>query len=221
MRLRIKICCIASVEEANLAIEAGADAIGLVGDMPTGPGVIDDQTAREIAAAVPPPVGTFLLTQRTRAKDIADHVAACGTSAVQIVNHIDPGEYPSLIECLPPAVRRVQVIHVQGPEAIAMIGVYAPYVHAFLLDSGKPYEVRAELGGTGRVHDWVVSAGFVAKSKKPTFLAGGLNADNVATAVRKVRPYGLDICSGVRTDDKLSPEKLGRFMANARDQALL
>ena len=216
MRPRIKICCIASLEEAGLAVEAGADAIGLVGEMPTGPGVIADELAREIAASVPPPVATFLLTQRTRARDIADHVAACGTTAVQIVNHIDPGEYPTLIELLPPATRRVQVIHVEGPEALALIEVYAPFVHAFLLDSGRPYEPRPELGGTGRMHDWVVSAGFVAKSSKPTFLAGGLNAHNVAEAIRKVRPYGLDLCSGVRTDDKLSPEKLSAFMANAR-----
>lgn len=216
MRPRIKICCIASLEEARLAIDAGADAIGLVGEMPTGPGVIEDDLAREIAAAVPPPVASVLLTQRTRACDIADHVAACGTSAVQIVNHIDPGEYPELIERLPPATRRIQVIHVEGPEARAMIEVYAPYVHAFLLDSGRPYETRPELGGTGRVHDWAISAGFVAKAKKPTFLAGGLNAGNVAEALRVVRPYGLDICSGVRTDDKLSPDKLHSFMANAR-----
>ncbi len=199
-----------------MAVEAGADAIGLVGEMPSGPGVIADELAREIAAAVPPPVATFLLTQRTRAQDIADHVRACGTSAVQIVNHIDPGEYPALIEQLPPATRRIQVIHVQGPEALALIEVYAPFVHAFLLDSGTPYEPRPELGGTGRVHDWVISAGFVAKASKPTFLAGGLTPDNVAEAIRKVQPYGLDICSGLRTDDKLSPDKLRRFMENAR-----
>ena len=92
--------------------------------------------------------------------------------------------------------------------------VYAPYVHAFLLDSGRPYQDVPELGGTGRVHDWTVSANFVGKASKPTFLAGGLNADNIAEAIRKVRPYGLDICSGVRSDDKLSAEKLRAFIAN-------
>ena len=104
MRPRIKICCIASPEEARLAIEAGADGIGLVGEMPSGPGVIEDELVREIAASVPPPVATFLLTQRTRASDIADHVRTCGTTAVQIVNHIDPGEYPGTDR--PPCRRR-------------------------------------------------------------------------------------------------------------------
>ncbi len=216
MRLRVKICCISSVDEANTAIEAGADALGLVGYMPSGPGIIGEELAREIAAGVPPPISTFLLTQRTRAQDIVAHVTACGANTVQIVNHIDPGEYPKLENLLPPSVRRVQVVNVEGGEALDMIEDYAPFVHAFLLDSGRPSAEVPELGGTGRVHDWDISAAFVAKSPRPVFLAGGLNAGNVSEAIRKVRPYGLDLCSGVRTDDKLSADKLKAFMSRAR-----
>ena len=213
MRTRVNICCIASEDEARTAVAAGAYAVGLVGDMPSGPGVIDDDLARMIAASVPPGVSTFLLTQRTRATEIAAHAAHCGASAVQIVNPIDPAEYPRLVDLLPPAVRRVQVVHVEGGDALNMTDAYAPFVHGFLLDSGRPSAAVPELGGTGRVHDWEVSARFVERSPKPVFLAGGLNADNVGRAIERVRPYGLDVCSGVRVDDRLSATKLARFMA--------
>ena len=215
MRTRIKICCISSVEEASLAVLSGADAIGLVGEMPSGPGVIDDQLISKIAASVPPAIGTFLLTQRTLANDIADHIEYCGTNTVQVVNHIDPGEWPKLIERLPAATRRVQVVHVEGGEALDLIDQYAPFVHSFLLDSGRPSSKVPELGGTGRVHDWEVSAQFVELSPKPVFLAGGINESNVQQAISQVKPYGLDVCSSVRTEGKLSREKLTRFMQSA------
>ena len=217
MRTRIKICCISSVEEASLAVLAGADAIGLVGEMPSGPGVIEDKLIREISASIPPAVGTFLLTERTLATEIADHVDYCGTNTVQVVNHIDPGEWPKLLKLLPTATRRVQVVHVEGGEALDLVEQYAPYVHAFLLDSGRPSAEVQELGGTGRVHDWDVSARFVELSPKPVFLAGGINEANVQVAISKVKPYGLDLCSGVRIDGKLSREKLAGFMQSASD----
>lgn len=211
-RTRIKICCISSVEEANLAVLSGADAIGLVGEMPSGPGVIDDQLIKEISASIPPAVGTFLLTQRTLANEIADHVDYCGTNTVQVVNHIDPDEWPRLIERLPVATRRVQVVHVDSGDALHLVELYSPFVHAFLLDSGRPSAEVPALGGTGRVHDWEVSRRFIELSPKPVFLAGGINAANVQQAVSKVKPYGLDLCSSVRVDGKLSSEKLKTFM---------
>lgn len=218
MRTRVKICCISSLDEAALAVKGGADALGLVGEMPSGPGTIDDDLIREIAASVPPAVATFLLTQRTTAAGIADHVGYCGTNTVQIVNHLDPDEYPKLVARLPAVVRRVQVIHVEGGEALGLIDAYAPYVHAFLLDSGRPSAATPELGGTGRVHDWEVSAEFVRRSPKPVFLAGGLKAENVADAIATVRPYGVDLCSSVRRDGDLCPERLHRFMAVVRHE---
>ena len=213
MRIRVKVCCISSVEEARAAITAGADALGLVGNMPSGPGVIDDELARNIAALVPPPIATFLLTQRKRAVDIADHVAVVAPTTVQIVNHIEPAEYRQLIKLLPASIRRVQVIHVEDETALDLIEPYAPYVHAFLLDSGRPSASLPELGGTGRRHDWSISAKFVQLSPKPVFLAGGLSASNVQDAIRQVRPYGLDLCSGVRLDGSLSEEKLAAFFS--------
>lgn len=215
-RVRIKVCCISSLHEAELAIAVGADALGLVSDMPSGPGVIGDELAREIARSVPPPVATFLLTSRERADDIVDHVHACETSTVQIVRHVDPGIYPRLVERLPRSVRRVQVIHVEDAGALGLVERYAPFVHAFLLDSGRPGAAIAELGGTGRVHDWAISREIVRRSRRPVFLAGGLRPGNVAEAIATVAPYGLDVCSGVRTEGELDPEKLAALVAAAR-----
>lgn len=194
-----------------LAISAGADALGLVGEMPSGPGPIDDDTAREIARRIPPPVATFLLTSRRTGADIVDHVRYCETNTVQVVSHIEPSEYATISAGLP-TTRLVQVIHVEDDSALELIDAYEPFVHAFLLDSGRPNASVVELGGTGRAHDWSISRRIVERSAKPVFLAGGLNPGNVREAIDTVRPYGLDLCSGVRTDDKLDPDKLGAFM---------
>jgi phosphoribosylanthranilate isomerase len=219
MRTRVKVCCIASVEEARMAIDAGADAIGLVGAMPSGPGPIDDRLIAEVAAAVPPPVASFLLTSESTARAIADHVGTTRPSTVQLVCHIDPAEAERLA-ALSPGVRRVQVIHVEDASCLALIGDYAPHVHAFLLDSGRPGAAVPEFGGTGRVHDWELSAAFVKASPLPVFLAGGLTPANVGAAIGKVRPYGVDLCSGVRTEGRLDPAKLAAFMAAVRDADL-
>ncbi len=211
VRTRVKVCCIASTEEAGTAIATGADALGLVGAMPSGPGSIDDATIASVAAQVPPPVASFLLTAETTAEGIAEHVHRTGASTVQIVNHIDPAQTRALARTIP-STRRVQVIHVEDENALRLIDRYADSVHAFLLDSGRPTLAVPELGGTGRVHDWHVSAEFVRRSPLPVFLAGGLTQANVAKAIQTVRPYGLDLCSGVRTDGHLDAEKLSGFM---------
>jgi phosphoribosylanthranilate isomerase len=216
LRTRIKVCCIASLEEADAAIAAGADALGLVGAMPSGPGAIDDATIGAITAHVPPPVATVLLTSRTTAADISDHLRATRPDTVQIVNHIDPAELERLAR-LEPVVRRVQVIHVEGPEALDLIPAYSPFVDVFLLDSGRPGAAIPELGGTGRAHDWAISAAFVAASPRPVFLAGGLTAANVAEAIRTVRPFGVDLCSGVRSEGRLDVARLHAFVGAIAD----
>ncbi len=213
-RTRIKVCCIRSREEADLALQAGADAIGLVTEMPTGPGMIADATARDIARTVLPGVETFLLTSRSAAQDIAEQVLDIGASAVQVVRHLDPAEYPRLLELLPPSIRRVQVVHIKDDSSLALIEAYRPFVHAVLLDSGDPD--TAELGGTGRTHDWAVSARFVARAGRPVILAGGLSPANVASAIAHVQPYGVDVCTGLRPDRPYQPELLRRFVGAVR-----
>jgi phosphoribosylanthranilate isomerase len=215
MRTRVKICCMGSVEEARLAVAAGADAVGLVAEMPSGPGPIPDALIAEIAAAVPPPVTPFLLTQRGDPSDILAHLQATGVTTVQLVRHVDPGVHRALKAALP-WLRIVQVVHVENDAAVALARDYAQTADALLLDSGRPSLAIAELGGTGRAHDWAISRRIVEAVDRPVFLAGGLTPKNAAEAIVRVRPFGLDLCSGVRTDGRLDPAKLTAFMAAVR-----
>ena len=212
-RTRLKICCISSIKEADLAIAHGADALGLLGDMPSSPRAIDVETAREIAKTTPPTVDTFLLTASRSGDAIAHHAESCGTTAVQIVRHIDVEEYPRIINRIP-SLRRVQVVHVEDRSALDLIEVYEPFVHAFILDGGSANAEVAELGGTGRVHNWEISSEFVRLSSKPVFLAGGLTPHNATDAISTVKPFGLDVCSGVRRKNQLDPHLLDEFAAN-------
>lgn len=210
MRTRVKICCMASVEEAEMAAAAGADLVGLVGPMPSGLGIRSPELCREIAEGAPAWVTPVLLTSAEDAAGIAADVRAAGVRAVQIVAHVAPEVHDALAADLP-GVRRLQVVHVEGAEALDLIDAYVGRIDAFLLDSGRPS--AGELGGTGRVHDWGVSAEFVRRSPVPVFLAGGLRPENAAEAIARVRPFGLDLCTGVRTDDRLDAAKLAAFMA--------
>lgn len=222
MRTRLKVCCIASIEEARIALTAGASAIGLVAEMPSGPGVIADALIAGIAASVPPPVSRFLLTSRTDPGPVLTHVAACRVDTVQLVDKVPMETYAALRAELP-QVRIVQVVHVEGMDAVAEAGRVAPHVHAILLDSGRPSATLRELGGTGRVHDWNVSRELVqAVPDTPVFLAGGIGPGNIGEAIRRVRPYGIDLCSAVRTDGRLDPAKLTALVATmeAEDAAL-
>jgi phosphoribosylanthranilate isomerase len=215
--MRIKICCIQSEAEARMAIAAGADALGLVAQMPSGPGVIDESTIAAIAARVPPPIATFLLTCEVDAPALIEQARRCGCGVLQLCDLPEPEVYPELRAALP-RVRLVQVIHVRGPESVEEALAAAPRVDALLLDSGNPLLQVKELGGTGRTHDWAVSRAIRERASVPVFLAGGLNASNVAQAVEAVEPFGLDLCSGVRSNGRLDPQKLAAFMKAARPQ---
>lgn len=215
MRTRLKVCCIASVEEASLAVRLGADAIGLVGKMPSGPGPIDDALIREVAARVPPAVGTFLLTSRTEPEEVVEHVLAVGVNTVQLVDDV-PVETYAALRRYAPAVRIVQVLHVQDHSVLEQARAVQPYVDAILLDSGRPKAAIRELGGTGRTHDWVVSARLVSESMVPVFLAGGIRPENVHEAITGVRPYGIDLCTGVRSNGKLNPVRLEALIREIR-----
>ena len=205
--LRVKICCIESIAEARLAIEAGASALGLVSAMPSGPGVIPEELIAAIAASVPPPVATFLLTSLTDPEAIIEQHRRCRTSVIQLVDAVSPAQLRRLRAGLP-GIRLVPVIHVTGEEALEQAREAAPHADALLLDSGNPGASVPELGGTGRVHDWALSRKIVANSSVPVFLAGGLCAGNVGAAISAVRPFAVDVCSGVRTGGRLDGERL-------------
>lgn len=209
-RPRVKICCISSVDEAMLAIEYGAAALGLVGHMPSGPGIISDELIKQIAEKVPPPIATFLLTSETKPQDIIAHYKKANTTTIQIVDELEKREYQTLRKELP-NVKLVQVIHVTDESALKEALEISTYVDAILLDSGNPNLTVKELGGTGRIHNWEISRRIRQSIKIPLFLAGGINKDNVRQAIEVVQPFGLDLCSSVRTDGKLDPEKLRDF----------
>ena len=212
MTLRVKICCIANEHEAATAIGYGASAIGLVGKMPSGPGPISDEDIYRIARTVPPPIGTFLLTSEQTAKGIIEHHHRTHTNTIQIVDELEDRAYHEIRAALP-NVKLVQVIHVLGDESVDDACGVAEHVDAILLDSGNPKLAVKELGGTGRRHDWQLSRKIVETCGKPAFLAGGLNADNVREAIETVLPFGLDVCSGVRTDGRLDIRKLENFVS--------
>ncbi len=212
MKMRVKICCIASVEEARLAIRQGASALGLVSAMPSGPGPIPEGTIAEIARAIPPGVASFLLTALQDAPSIIAQQRRCGTSVIQLVDAVPFGDLREIRRGLP-GIGIVQVIHVTGESSIAEAAAVAPLVDALLLDSGNPTASIKELGGTGRRHDWSVSRRLVERVACPVYLAGGLRPENVGEAIGMVAPFGLDLCSGVRTGGLLDAAKLAAFFA--------
>ena len=209
-RPKIKICCISSLEEAFLAIKHGADALGLVGNMPSGPGVIADELISQITKHVPPPIATFLLTSERKASDIIAHHQKVQTNTIQIVDSLLEMDYAKIREAIP-TVKIVQVIHVLNEKQIDEALEIEQWVDAILLDSGNPNLKVKILGGTGNSHDWKLSRKIREAVKKPVFLAGGINAQNVQQAIAEVNPYGIDLCSSVRTNGQLDASKLDIF----------
>jgi phosphoribosylanthranilate isomerase len=215
MPVKVKICCIASVEEANLAIKYGADALGLVAAMPSGPGPIADELIASIVKKIHPPIASFLLTSRQSVKSIIEHLKITHATTVQIVDELTEGSYQQIKEALP-WLKIVQVIHVIDEQSVQQAVAMAKNVDAILLDSGNPTATIKTLGGTGNTHNWQISKALVNAVDVPVFLAGGLNSSNVQQAIQTVQPYGVDICSGVRTNGKLDVQKLQAFINYAK-----
>jgi len=211
---RIKICCIAGIEEARLAIRYGASAIGLVSAMPSGPGPIPEERIAEIVRSIPPGIASFLLTSKQDAPSIIEQQRRLRANTLQLVDAVAIDVYRALRDALP-GIGIVQVVHVLGEESIDEALRVASHVDAILLDSGNPRLAVKELGGTGRRHDWSISRKIREAVDVPVFLAGGLNAENVAEAIQQVGPFGLDVCSGVRTNGKLDESKLAGFFKRA------
>jgi phosphoribosylanthranilate isomerase len=209
---RIKICCISSREEARLAIDYGASAVGLVSAMPSGPGIIPEEQILDIVASVPPPIATFLLTSKQDAESIIAQQRRCCTNTIQLVDRF-LGSYEKLRGVLP-GISIVQVVHVTGEQSVEEAIAVAAHVDALLLDSGNPMLATKELGGTGRRHNWALSRRIREQINIPVFLAGGLKPENVHEAVREVAPFGLDICTGVRSEGKLDEQKLRALFAS-------
>ncbi len=213
--MKVKICCISSVEEAEMAIRCGATELGLVGPMPSGPGVISESQIHKIVQAIPSDINTFFLTSELEASKIIEQHKKVKTNTIQIVDKLISGSYDDLRSAIP-EVKIVQVIHVIDENSIKEAQEVASEVDYVLLDSGNPNKKIKELGGTGRTHNWELSKKIVQSISTPVFLAGGLNPTNIQQALNSVGPYGVDLCSGVRHDGKLNSEKLSLFFHNIK-----
>ncbi|MBM4177144.1 MAG: phosphoribosylanthranilate isomerase [Ignavibacteria bacterium] len=210
---RVKICCISSIEEANMAVKYGASALGLVSEMPSGPGVISEKLIYEIAATIPPAIGSFLLTSKRSADEIIQQQKKCRVNSIQLCDFVERSGLEKLrIEL--PGISLIQVIHVKEGSSIKEAVEVSPFVDALLLDSGDKNSEIKELGGTGRVHNWEISREINKRVSIPIFLAGGLNLENVVDAIKQVEPFGVDVCSGVRTNGKMDEIKLSKFFKN-------
>lgn len=208
--MKVKVCCISSEAEARLAIAAGAAALGLVGPMPSGPGILSLDTIAKIVSSLPPTTNTFFLTAATNAEEIIKQHQIVQTSTIQIVDELKSGSLKDLkIEL--PETNIVQVVHVVNETSIDSALEKAEQSDFLLLDSGNPNLKIKELGGTGRTHNWTISRKIVEQSPIPVFLAGGLDPNNVQQAIQQVAPHGLDLCSGLRTNRLLDAAKLQAF----------
>ena len=214
---RVKICCISNVQEAHLAIRYGASAIGLVSEMPSGPGVISEDVIEAIMHHIPPGIETFLLTSKPSADAVIAQQKKTHVSTIQLVDAFPVADYAVLRRALPD-IRLVQVVHELGEESIRDACTVAPHVDAILLDSGNPFLKTKELGGTGRTHNWAVSRRICESVQIPVYLAGGLTPDNVKEAIHQVHPYALDVCSGVRTNGQLDEHKLKTFFLRVNER---
>jgi phosphoribosylanthranilate isomerase len=211
--VRVKVCCIQNIDEAKLAIKYGASALGFVSAMPSGPGVIPEDLIEKIISEVPPSIGTFLLTSKTDVKSIITQQSKTKANTIQICDRLQKGTYEELKESLP-GISIVQVIHVRDESSIEESINISSKVDGLLLDSGNQTLKIKELGGTGRTHNWEISRKIVENVNKPVFLAGGLTPENVIEAVDTVKPFGVDVCTGLRINGKLNEEKLFIFIFN-------
>lgn len=207
MALRIKICGITREEDARAAIDAGADALGFV-FVPGTPRFIEPERAAAIVHGLPPFVSRVGLFVNADPGFIRATLAEVRLDTVQL--HGD--ESPQVGRDLRKQARVIQAFRVQGPETLDRLPAYRDSSDAWLLDAYVP----GAAGGTGARFDWNLAVQ-ARDLGHPLILAGGLKPENIAEAVRQVRPFAIDVSSGVESaPGRKDPDKVRRLIEAAR-----
>jgi len=194
------------------AIDAGCDAVGFImGVTHQSSDFVTPAEAAKMVRHLPPFIEPVAVTHLQETEDLIELVNSSHCTTLQIQTIVEPSEIDVIRDALP-YLKIVKAVHVMDESAIEMGKRYEPYADALLLDT----RTREKLGGTGIPHDWNISAAIVANSAIPVILAGGLTPENVAEAIRKVRPYGVDVHTGVRKDGIRNPERTLAFAREAR-----
>ena len=216
--MRVKICGIRNEKELETAVNAGADAIGfMVGQRHPSQDFILPGTAARLASLLPPFVSPVLVTHLTEPDAIMELIDQTLITTLQLHGGSRPEQITPLLDYLEGAGKLILAIHVTAPgEFTPDPAPYYEKVNAILLDSMDPATGR--VGGTGRTHDWNTSARLTAASPRPVVLAGGLNPDNVAEAIRRVRPFAVDVNSSLKGyDGELDLKLSTAFVRNAKN----
>lgn len=213
---RVKICGNRDHSDVAHAVAAGADAVGvLVGQRHPSDDFVDVDRARAIFAALPPFVAGVLVTHRDELDAVVELVERSGCSTLQLHAEVEPERADRVRESIAP-VKLIALVSVRDDSAVQRARLLAPAADALILDSFD--EAAGRVGGTGQSHDWAISARIVAEVESPVVLAGGLEASNVIEAIQAVRPWAVDVNSGVRGPDGMrSEDRLREFLARAQD----
>ncbi len=210
----VKICANKSIEEAQMCLNANADVIGiLVGQEHSSTDFVDKETAKQICDYVNGRCDVSLVTHLLNADEIIQLTQYIGNNIIQLHSNISEDEVEKIVKALP-QVKLVRLIHISINGQIATNIKNIKYADFYLLDS---FNLKTDqVGGTGITHDWNKSRELIKNLNKPTFLAGGLNPDNVKTAINQANPYGVDVNSGCKKDGKKNAKKVLAFVKNAK-----
>lgn len=204
-------------DEAALICRAGVNMIGFPQRLDFHRPDCSERAVAEIVSGLPAQVVPVVICYCSTARETDELMRITNTNAVQLHGDIALDEIARLRELRPDAYLIKSLVigmHRSDAELAQMISAAGDYVDSFITDTFDP--ATGASGATGKTHDWSISASLVRHSPRPVILAGGLNADNVAQAIRAVRPAGVDVHTGVEgADGRKDPAMLRRFVENA------
>ena len=214
--MKVKICGIKSVEDLKIAVEAGADAMGfLVGQLHASTDFVLPSTASRLTSDLPPYTSPVIVTHLIDADEIFDIVKKTSISTVQMHGGSPLKEVKKLRKLMSPDSKIILAVHIVYDRPELDYEEFYPFIDAILLDSFN--KNTGQVGGTGKTHNWDKSAEIVKNCKVPVILAGGLTPENVAEAIEKVKPFGVDANSGLKNEDgSRSAELCRKFVINAK-----